>query len=128
MPANGNLLVRVYTSAAQLPVEDAAVTVTQPTENGTKLLAARVTDESGQIEPVVLPAPEPEASLTPEHEHPFTAVDVTVDHPDYERVLVENVQIFPGVKALQNIELIPFAARPEAWNTTEIHDISAQPL
>lgn len=128
MPANGYLLVRVYTSAAQLPVEDAAVTVTQRAESGSRLLASRITDDSGQIEPVAIPAPDRSMSLSPENPAPFTEVDVTVDHPGYERILAENVQIFADVRTIQNFELIPFAERPQAWNLTEVFDISAQPL
>ena len=55
-------------------------------------------------------------------------MDITVDQPRYERILVENVQIFAGVLTQQNLELIPYGELPESWNMTEVFDISDQPL
>ena len=129
MPENGSILVRVYTSDAQLPVEDAAVAITQPVASGgSHLLAARLTDESGNIDPVEVPAPAETQSQAPGVQRPFTSVNVAVSHPDYEQVLVENVQIFSGVQTQQDIKLIPNAERPDAWNLTEVFDITPQPL
>ena len=54
----GSVLVRVYTSRAQIPVPDASVTLTRPTQDGrSDLIALRVTDESGLIQPISIPAP-----------------------------------------------------------------------
>ena len=55
-------------------------------------------------------------------------MDVTVDHPDYTRALMENVQIFPGIVTQQNVELIPLSDRPEAYNMTDVVDTTAQGL
>ena len=128
MPTNGFLRVRVYTSEAQLPVEDATVTVTQAAPRGTRLIATRVTDESGLIETIPILAPDKGQSLEAGSAAPFSQVDITVDHPDYERVLVEQAQIFPGIITEQNIALIPYEERPQAWNMTEIFQVTPQPL
>lgn len=128
MPSNGFLRVRVFTSDAQLPVEDATVTVTQPADRGSKLLATRITDESGLIDLLPIPAPERQESLQTGATAPYAFVDIIVDHPEYERVLVENAQIFSGVISEQNIALIPIEERPQVWNLTEIFRITPQPL
>lgn len=128
MPENGFLTVRTYTSDAQLPVRGVAITVTQPTQNGTRLIAARLTDENGKIEPITISAPARPESQEPGTLKPFVSVDITADHPEYERILVENVQVFAGVLTQQNLEMIPIGARPEAWNVTEVFNITAQPL
>ena len=128
MPNNGFLRVRVYTSVAQLPIEDATVTVTQPGDRGTRLLATRITDESGLIPPLTVSTPpvsESQAAGTPK---PYTTVDIIVDHPDYERVLIENAQIFPGIISEQNIPLIPIEERPPVWNLTEVFPVTPQEL
>ncbi|MBR6825468.1 MAG: spore cortex-lytic protein [Oscillospiraceae bacterium] len=128
MPNNGFLRVRVYTSAAQLPIEDATVTVTRPGQRANRLLATRITDESGLIPLLTIPAPpetESQSSGTPS---PFATVDITVDHPDFERVLIENAQIFTGIISEQNIPLIPIEERPQVWNLTEIFPVSPQEL
>lgn len=128
MPSNGFLNVRTFTSTAQLPVEDVTVTVTQPTANGSRLIATRITDESGLIEPIAISAPDREESLQAGNGRPFTTVDIVADHPDYERVLVENAQIFAGIDTQQEISLIPIEERPEFWNMTESFRITPQPL
>lgn len=55
MPAEGFIQVHVYTtSEAQIPVPGAAVAIVA--DDGT-LLAARLTNESGQIQPVAVKVP-----------------------------------------------------------------------
>ncbi len=128
MPTNGFLTVRAYTSGAQLPVEDVTISITRSDPNGARLLATRITDESGLAGPIVFTAPDRSESLQAGAAAPFTTVDIIADHPDYERVLVENAQIFAGVLSQQNIALIPLEARPEVFNLTEIFQITPQPL
>lgn len=128
MAAYGFLTVRTYTSSAELPVAGALISVTQRSENGTVLLATRLTDPSGRIAPISIAAPERSDSLSPGDAQPWTNVDITADHPDYDRVLVENAQIFPNVITEQNMELLPRSELPEAYNMTEVVDITAQPL
>ncbi len=128
MASNGFLRVRVYTSDAQLPVEDATVTVTQPGASGSRLLATRITDESGLIPVLTIPTPDGEESQAPGPPAPYTNVDITIDHPDYERVLIENAQIFPGIISEQNIPLIPIEERPQVWNLTEVFPVTPQEL
>ena len=128
MPTNGFLTVRTYTSAAQLPVEDVTVSVTRSGPNGARLFATRITDESGLAGPIAIPAPDRSESRQSGAVAPFTTVDIIADHPDYERVLVENAQVFAGILSQQEIALIPLEARPEVFNMTETFQITPQPL
>lgn len=128
MPESGYLTLRVYQSHAQLPLSGAAITVTQPAASGSHLLATRLTDQSGKAGPITIETPNRSESQVPGFPRPFTAVDVTAEYPGYERILVENVQIFSGIETQQNLEMLPLSARPDAFNMTEIFDISAQQL
>lgn len=128
MPATGLLTVRVFTSDAQLPIEGAAVTITQETQNGSRLLASRITNESGIISTVRINTPELSGSLSPGTDNPFALVNILVDEPEYERVLIENVQLFPGILTQQNIELLPLSIQPDAFNMTEVIDVTEQEL
>ena len=128
MPTNGFLTIRTYTSAAQLPVEDVTVSVTRPDSKGTRLFATRITDESGLAGPIAIPTPDRSESLQAGVATPYTTVDIIADHPDYERVLVENAQVFAGVLSQQDIALIPLEARPEVFNLTETFQITPQAL
>ena len=55
MPSIGYIQVRAYTSNAQYPLKDVAITVTS--QDGTAI-AMRLTDRSGKITPIPLPVPD----------------------------------------------------------------------
>ena len=109
MDENGTIRVRVFTGRAQIPLEDATVAITQTSPDGRhRLIAVRVTGESGEIDPVAIPAPAAADSTSPgAAEAPFSVCDVWAEHPLYELLTVEDVQIFAGVETLQEMKLIP---------------------
>lgn len=73
-----------------------------------RLVAVRVTGESGEIDPVAIPAPAAADSTSPgAAEAPFSVCDVWAEHPLYELLTVEDVQIFAGIETLQEMKLIP---------------------
>ena len=121
MDQSGSLLVRVYVSAAQLPVSGAtaAIYVRKPAERY-QLLAVRITDESGIAGPVELPAGTG-MGLTPEAPAPFLDYQLLVEHPDYQLAIFEDLQVFPGVVTIQDVPLIPLSV-PESpgSNTTTV--------
>ena len=74
MPDTGFIQVRAYTSAAQFPLENVAITVTAP--DGTAI-AMRLTDRNGRITPIEIPVPERSESLQPDPpENPFASVNL----------------------------------------------------
>lgn len=128
MPGIGYLTVRISTSDAELPIENATVTVTQDTPGGVKLLAVRITDRSGVVPNIAIVTPALNESLSPGGPVPFAVVDVTVDRPGYDRALIENVQLFPGIQSQQDITLVPQSRTPDVFNMTDVVDITAQDL
>lgn len=129
MSTNGYLTVHTFASVARFPIEGVTIAVSKKTPSGgTELLAARITDQSGSIVPIAIETPEVSESLSPGNGASWTSVDLTADHPSYERILVENIQIFPGIQTNQNLELIPNSEFPEVHNMTEVFDIPAQSL
>lgn len=113
MEETGTLLVRVYTSQAQIPVEGATVAVTGREQEGKRaLISLQVTDSSGTIRPVRISAPAAIDSTQPDPPEgtvPFASCDVWAEHPNFATLVMEGVQIFPGVETIQNMELIPVA-------------------
>ncbi|MBQ6430509.1 MAG: spore cortex-lytic protein [Oscillospiraceae bacterium] len=128
MTGTGYLTVRISTSDAELPIQDATVTVTQNTSGGVKLLAVRITDRSGVVPNIAIGTPDLNESLSPGGPIPYALVDVTVDRPGYDRALIENVQLFPGIQSQQDISLVPQSRTPEVFNMTDVVDITAQDL
>lgn len=118
MPSTGYIQVHAYTSFAQLPLQNVAVTVTAT--DGTAI-AMRLTDRSGQIPPIAIPVPDRAASLTPgSPERPYTAVNVYARLKGFEQIENENVQVFADTTTMQNLEMIPLSELPDAWDKTEI--------
>lgn len=117
MSATGYLQVRIYESYAQIPLRDVAVSIS--TREGTNL-AMDLTDRSGKIRPIAIPAPELADSQQPEAEQvPYTTVSLIAGKHGYELVRVDQVQIFANTVTLQEIMLIPMPEMPAGWMQTE---------
>ncbi len=96
--------------------------------NGTAI-AVRLTDRSGKIEPLEITVPDFSASQTPNTGViPYTTVNVYARLEDYEQIEAENVQVFADTVTNQNLEMIPLAELPAAWDKTEVFDTPAQNL
>lgn len=126
LASTGYITVHAYTSIAQLPVKDVAISITAA--DGTAIAMA-LTDRNGQIRQIPIPVPDRDASLTPNPgEKPFTSVNLYARARGYEQAEYENLQVFAGTVTNQNIELIPLSELPGAWNQTAIFDTPPQNL
>lgn len=133
MQATGTLSVRVFTSQAQIPLEGATVVVAAPGEEGKwKLLSIQNTDSSGKIRTIVIDAPALGESTSPGGlpgpGAPFAQCNVWAEQPGYAMLQVENVQIFPGVETVQDMELIPLPNGLCSLQQRSERDIPAQTL
>ena len=126
MPATGFIQLRAYTSTAQFPLKDVAVTVTA--SDGTAI-AMRLTDRNGQITPIEIPVPDREESLQPDPpERPFASVNLFARKQGYEQVESENLQVFADTTTYQNLEMIPLAELPQSRDKMVIYDTPPQNL
>lgn len=108
MPQTGSLIVRVFTSQAQLPVSGATVIISSRAENGLhKVYSIQTTDSSGTTKPFQLEAPDPALSETPNGAAPFADYSLVVEHPEYYLATFEKLQVFPGVETVQDVPLVP---------------------
>ena len=126
MPATGFIQLRAYTSTAQFPLENVAITVTA--SDGTAV-AMRLTDRNGLIMPIEIPVPDRSESLQPDPgERPFATVNLYARKQGYEQVEAENLQIFADTTTYQNLEMVPLAEMPDAWDKTVIYNTPPQNL
>lgn len=126
MPAEGYVQVHVYTSDAQIPLEGAAVAML---DREGRLIAARLTNSSGQIQPVAIAVPDAADSRNPNFAgRPFTTIEIRVNHPDYEGILVQGTQVFAGVTTVQPFAMIPTPLYPDALDRVEYFDVPPQNL
>lgn len=116
MPSVGYIQVHAYSSYAELPLKDVAISVT--TADNT-VLAMRLTDRSGRITPIEVPVPELSESLTPDTVAPFTQVTLHARLQGYEQIQVDDLQVFADTVTLQNLEMIPLSELPAQWSKSE---------
>lgn len=126
MPAEGFIQVHVYTSGAQIPLPGTAIAIIG--QDGT-LLAARLTNESGQIQPVAISVPAAADSRNPDFKgQPFTTVTIRAQHPSYEQIQVDQAQVFAGVVTLQPLEMVPISQNPSMLDRVEYFEVPPQNL
>lgn len=126
LPDTGYIDVLAYTSLAQIPLENVAITVTAT--DGTAI-AMRLTNRNGSIEPIAVPVPAPSAGETPDTGIlPFTPVNLYARLEGFEQVENENLQVFPNISTRLNLEMIPLSELPSAWDKTAVFDTPAQSL
>ena len=125
MPAFGYIQAKAYTSRAQLPVEDAAISVVD--ENG-RLLGLRTTNSSGMTTPIRLEVPDRSESQTPGTSRPYVTVNLYARAEDYEQVLVRNVQVFADTVTTQQLQFVPLSELLGSWNQVAIFDTPPQNL
>lgn len=108
----GFLAVNVTSGGGLLPIEGAVVTITTQQTLGQLVWARAITNSSGQILPVALPAPPRLFSQYPEtpQQLAFGRYNVYVQARGMIPNLRQNVEIFDGVTSIQNIDLTPNAA------------------
>lgn len=126
MSATGTIQVRAFTSQAQLPLQDVAVTVTAA--DGTAI-ALRLTDRSGLIPPISIPVPDQAESQSPDPEQrPYALANLYAHRDGFEGVESENIQIFANTHTIQDLNLVPLAQIPGSWNQMVVFDTPPQNL
>lgn len=121
--SNGYLIVRTTASGGAVPIQNTHIAVLSA-DSDAKLLHQLITDNSGLTSPVALPAPPVSSSVSPGNPAPFYEYTVQISHPDYERVVIAGVQIFPGITAVLPVNLVP--SRPAGPERQQVLDGSKQ--
>ena len=119
LSATGYIQVHAYTSNAQIPLQYAAITVTN---TDGEAIAMRLTNRSGMLDnPIAITVPDLSASQSPNTGViPFTTVDLYARKEDFEEIHIERLQVFANVMTDQNLEMIPLSELPGKWNDAEI--------
>ena len=127
MSAKGYIQVHAYTSYAQIPLKDVAVSVT---DTSGAAIALRLTNRNGFLDsPIEIDVPDLSAGQTPNTGViPFAVVNLYARINNYEAIEIENLQVFPNNTTLQNLEMIPLSELPNSWNKLEIFNTPPQNL
>ena len=127
LSAIGYIQVHAYTGKARIPLQGAAVTITDL--NGSAI-AMRLTNRSGAFDaPVEIVVPDRSAGETPDTGVvPFTDVNLYARLENFETIEIENLQVFPGTLTIQDLAMIPLSELPDSWNRLEIFNTPPQNL
>ena len=127
MSAKGYIQVHAYTSYAQIPLKDFAISIT---DSGGAAIALRLTNRSGFLDaPIEIDVPDLSAGQTPNTGIiPFAVVNLFARLTNYEAIEIENLQVFARTTTLQNLEMIPLSELPNSWNKLEIFNTPVQNL
>jgi len=128
MSSRGSIITRAATAGGAIPVSGVTVLVLQRRTGISALLGVRTSDAEGKTTPVQVETPEKALSEAPSELKSWTDCDVIAEHPDYERVVVENVQVFPDTQTVQTFRMIPREERPDLWGGTSTFEITPQGL
>lgn len=109
-------------------MEGAAVLFRQQ-EAPRALKGLRISDRSGQTEPLTIETADRSESQTPKTGViPWAGLDIQVEHPEFEKVLLQGVQIFPGVTTVQNVLLLPLQEHDPKLDREQDYLITPQPV
>ncbi len=127
--ASGTIVSQTRTLDDLFPVEGVTVSYyEQGLEGKMHLLAVRRSDASGNTEPVTLQTPSREESLQAGNPTPYRSISIMADHPGFERIIVDGVQVFDGIVTNQNLIMIPLPAPIAGGAPHEMYDTSNQNL
>ena len=127
LSAVGYIQVHAYTSYAQIPLKDVAISIT---DMSGAAIALRLTNRNGALDaPVEIEVPDQSSSETPNTGIiPFSVVNLYARLKNYEAIEIENLQIFANTETLQNLEMIPLSEFPNSWNKLEVLNTPPQNL
>ncbi len=107
-PGRGNLKVQVSTARGTFPVAGALVEVTKAFDGVERVLYKNVTDPSGIVERMMLPAlPTGYSRQESTAEESGTQYQVSVYHPAFLPVRGSTVEIYDGIETILPVALQP---------------------
>jgi len=127
LSATGYIQVHAYTSYAQIPLKDVAISIT---DTSGAAIALRLTNRNGALDaPIEIEVPNLSSGQSPNTGIiPFAVVNLYARLKNYEAIEIENLQIFANTTTLQNLEMSPLAEFPQSWNKLEIFNTPPQNL
>ena len=106
-PGRGTLKVQISVARGAYPIKNAMVDVAQEYEGVRYSLYHDVTDISGIVDNMVLPAKSIASTLNFDEQEPEASYMVTIFHPDFEEVTDCQVVVHDKVETILPIALTP---------------------
>ncbi|MCM1227141.1 MAG: carboxypeptidase-like regulatory domain-containing protein [Clostridium sp.] len=104
---HGFLKIEVRTGRNGLPVPGAAVTVSEKNGSGENIIFSGITDESGEVDTIKLPAPNNSMGSEPSTFSSYAVYTVSAYFKGFYRSVSADVPVFAGITSIQRFDLIP---------------------
>ncbi len=104
-PENGILKVQVFMANQAIPIANVNILIEKEISNETLYFFNGMTNESGIIEAISLPAPKIEDNDIPK----YVSYQLIVKHPNYQGPTTYTIPIYSGQKMLQYVVLKPLS-------------------
>ncbi len=115
LPDSGMFQVQVVSQATRLPISGAQVEILPDgEETEPPVMESLSTDTSGQTEPLSLPAPPLELSLSPGEVTPYAQYRVMVRAEGYQPLTITGAEVFSGQLSLQPAALQPLGQETDS--------------
>lgn len=109
-PGRGSLRVQVSTARGTFPVPGAVVEVTRSFGGVRRILYSALTDNSGVVEHMILPAlPADYSRQESTAENSGTVYEVSVYHPSFTPLRNSSVEIYDKIETILPVALQPLA-------------------
>lgn len=106
-PSTGILKVQAFTADQAIPVPDTEIFVTKKIGDYNVLFFKGVTDSSGIIDNIALPAPGGEYNETTFEIPKYTTYDLIASNSRYNVIQQYQISMFGDVRVLQYIKMLP---------------------
>lgn len=109
----GNLQVRVQSAVGAIPIENARVSIAYSGDPESTIEELQ-TNPVGLSESIQLATPPLEYSLEPDQPQPYAEYSVRIEAVGYQPVDISGVELFSGIKAIQNVRMRPLEVVEES--------------
>lgn len=105
-PKEGTLKVMVFTASQAIPIENTEITITKDIGNNKVLFFRGLTNESGVIDNIKLPAPNSNSEEKFASSN-YTLYDLNATSTSYEVIKKYTVAMFGDIKIIQYVKMTP---------------------
>lgn len=106
--STGFILVNVRTGQESTPIVGASVVITTINDGNRLLIASGISDISGTILKIEVPAPDKRFSQIPDTEvRPYSLFDISVKAQGFFNARSIDVPVFSGITSIQNFNMVP---------------------
>lgn len=106
-PELGYLRVEAFTAYNAIPIPNVEVTISKTIDNDEVLFYKGITDSSGTISNIELPAPKAIYIADKDNIPTYTTYQMRARHNDYHCSSLYDLEMFGDVKIIQYIKMIP---------------------